>query len=593
MRAHRVLGIRGAVPIVLGLGVLVFLVIVVSAVGVVHAVRLDHRLSGLSASIQVAQNQVENGKLVAAETTLGADETNLTSINSALYDSPDFRVLDVLPVAHQNLQAVKASVHLGLALVGDGRTIIGAASTVASPSGHLEVSLKGGQAPTQAISLIQSVLSSAVPRLPASPAPPHENFLVGPVRTGQQKVWTEAFKRRKELSSVGAGLTIFNGLTSGTGQHRYLIAVANMAEMRGAGGMILSYGVLKADNGKVSLGKFGPIDDLALKHPAPATFPADFLKTYANLQPSLNWRNATLMSDFTVDAPVMEAMYTQATGLPVDGVIQVDSAGLGALLAGVGPVTDPALGTVTATNVVPLTLNQAYLKFPDRPVRQEYLAGVAREAFSALTTRNLPSLRVLGTALVSSAAARHIVLYANDPSVEAAATSLAVNGALPGPGEDFAQLTVQNFGGDKLDYYLHSALSVTGTRPGGGPVGHLTATITLDNQAPPNGRSRYIFGPFAKTSKDPPGLYRGLVTLYLPAQSGLSATQATGATTTAPRLNSQNGLTAITYYVTIPAGAKSQMTLDVELAPRPKGPEHFVVVPTPRINPTQTSVSLS
>jgi hypothetical protein len=593
LRDRRLFGVRGLYPILLGLGALILFVVVVAAVGVVHAIRVEHRLSSIPSTIQVAQNQVEDGQVAAAQATLAADENSLASVNSTLYNSPDFRLLAVLPVARQNVQAVRAAVHLGLKMVGDGQQLVGAASSVETPTGHLEVSLKAGRAPVQAIQAVGTVLGAVVPDLPASPVPPHGNFLVGPVRSGVQKVWTEGFKRRNELSSVADGLTILNGLTSGTGKRRYLIAVANIAEMRGAGGMILSYGVLNADNGQVTLGNFGPIDELALKHPAPATYPPDFLRTYGDLQPSLNWRNATIMSDFTVDAPVLEAMYTQATGLPVDGVIQVDSAGLAALLAGVGPVQDPSLGTVTAANVVPLTLNQAYVQFPDRPVRQEYLAGVAREAFSALTTRSLPSLRLLGTALVQAVAARHIVLYANDPSVEAAATGLAASGALPGPGEDFAQLTVQNFGGDKLDYYLQSALSITGTRPGGGPVGHLTATITLTNQAPPDGTPRYIFGPYARSSKDPPGLYRGLVTLYLPAHSGLTATRATGALATTPRLNTQNGLTTITYYVTIPAGEKSQMTLEVPLPPRPTGPEHFSVVPNARLNPTQVTVALS
>jgi hypothetical protein len=593
LRDRRAFGVRGLFPILFGLGALVLMALVVAAVGVVHAITLEHRLSRIPSAIQVAQNQVENGQVAAAQASLAADEADLASVNSTLYNSPDFRLLAVLPVARQNVQAVRAAVHLGLKMVGDGRQLVAAAGSVESPTGHLEVSLKAGRAPVQAIQAVGATLDAVVPDLPDSPVPPHGNFLVGPVRSGEQKVWAEGFKRRTELSSVANGLTILNGLTSGTGKRRYLIAVANIAEMRGAGGMILSYGVLDADNGQVTLGNFGPIDELALKHPAPAAFPADFLRTYGDLQPSLNWRNATLMSDFTVDAPVLEAMYTQATGLPVDGVIQVDSAGLAALLAGVGPVQDPSLGTVTAANVVPLTLNQAYVQFPNRPVRQEYLAGVAREAFSALTTRTLPSLRLLGTALVQASAARHIVLYANDPSVEAAATGLAVSGALPAPGQDFAQLTVQNFGGDKLDYYLQSALSITGSRPGGGPFGHLTATITLTNQAPPNGTPRYIFGPYARTSKDPPGLYRGLVTLYLPARSGLAATRAGGALATTPRLNTQNGLTAITYYVTIPAGERSQMTLEVPLPPRPNGPEHFVVVPNARLNPTQTTVALS
>jgi len=588
-----VLGVRGVIPLLLVFAGLLVFVAGTAAVGVVHAVRLGHRLARLGNTIQVAQNQVTDGQLSAAQATLAADEAELASINSTLYTSPDFRLLAILPVARQNIQAVRSSVQLGLKLLGDGQQVFASATSVVAPDGRLAVSLKGGQAPTQAIEGVGSVLRSIVPDLPTSADPPHHNFLVGRVRDGEKKVWTEAFKRRKELISVNDGLTILDGLTSGHGDRRFLIAVANTAEMRGAGGMILSYGVLEANNGKVSLGRFGPIDELKLKRPAPATFPADFTRTFGNLQPNLLWRNATLMSDFTVDAPVLESMYTEATGLTVNGVIQVDPAGLGALLTGVGNISDPALGVVDASNIVPLTLNAVYVAFPDRPVRQEFLALVARKAFGNLTAGVIPSLRPLGTSLIQAAAQRHIIVFADDPAVEAAVNNLGAGGAMPGPGVDFTQLTVQNLGGDKLDYYLHSSLSVTGSRPGGGPVGHLRATITLDNRAPANGQPPYIFGPFRKGNPDPPGLYRGLVTLYLPAQSGLRDAQSAGGMASTPRLNTQNGVIAITSFVTIPAGGTSEIVLDVDLAPRPRGAEHFVVVPAPRVNPTETTIALS
>lgn len=589
---RRVFGVRGLGRVLLALGGLLIVLFVVVVIGAIHAVRLDHRLQNLQSTLKTAQNQLESGQLAAAGATLSADQTTLSSINSSLYTSPDFRLLDILPVGRQNLHAVRSSVHLALGVLGAGQQVIRAASPLESSQGHLKLSLRNGQVPIHDLQAIQSALASALPTLPTSVTPPHESFLLGGVRRGEQKVWNEAYKRRRQLTSVNDGLGVLNELTGGRGKRRYLIAVANTAEMRGAGGMILSYGVLNAADGKVSLGRFGNIDQLALKKPAPATFPADFLSHFANQTPNFYWRNATIMSDFTVDAPVLESMYTQATGLPVNGVIQADPVALAAILAGIGPIKDPALGVVTGANVVPLTLNVAYVDFPNRPSRQGYLEGVAREAFAALTGRPVQSLRPLGKAIGAAAASRHILLYSSDPIVEADAKGLGISGALPGPGVDFTQLTVQNFGGDKLDYYLHSALVLTGTRPGGGPPGHLTATIALRNDAPPHGRPRYIFGPYKTTSKDPPGLYRGLVTLYLPAGGGITADRL-GGRASHLREGTQNNLTAITYYVTIPAGATSQVTIDVRLPPRPEGPDRFLVVPTPRIYPTVTAVNVA
>lgn len=325
-------------------GGLVVVVAVVGVIGALHAVRLDHRLQTLTADLQVAQNDAESGRLGQAQSELAAVQVNLTSVNSTLYSSPDFTVLNLVPIARQNLEAVRSAVGLGLQLVGGGQQIFNAAAPLETPAGHLDVSLKGGQIPLGAVQSVQAAVSTVASGLPTSPTPPQGTFVIKQVRTAEDRVWAEAARRRRELTSVGAGLTMLNAIAGGNGESRYLIAVANTAEMRGAGGMILSYGVLTSSGGKVSLGNFGPIDDLDLKHPASVGFPADFTKTFGALQPTLFWRNATLMSDFTVDAPVLEAMYTQATGLPVNGVFQVDPAGLAAVLARHRPHRRPRPG---------------------------------------------------------------------------------------------------------------------------------------------------------------------------------------------------------------------------------------------------------
>ena len=561
---------------------------IIGVIGTLHAIRLDHRLQNLSASLQVAQDNAENGRLGLAQSELAAVQVDLTSVNSSLYNSPDFTLLNLVPVARQNLQAVRSAVGLGLQLVSGGQQILHAGAPLETPGGHLDVSIKSGQVPLSAVQQIQSAVSSVVSGLPTTSAPPHGTFVIPQVRNAEDRIWAEVARRRAELTSVGQGLTMLNAIAGGNGDSRYLIAVANTAEMRGAGGMILSYGVLTSSHGKVTLGNFGPIDDLKVSHPVPVGFPADFTKTFGALQPSLFFRNATIMSDFTVDAPVLEAMYTQATGLPVNGVFQVDPAGLAAVLAGTGPINVPDLGTVDAANVVPLTLNQAYVNFPNRPVRQEYLTTVARTAFAELTNGSLPSLRPLGTALVKAAQERHIILSFTDPGTQSTVKALGFDGSLPGPHTNFAQLTVQNFGGDKMDYYLDSALTVepqTTDKSGR----RITVAVDLANTASADGKPPYIFGP-GTDRHDAPGVYRGLATVYLPPSSFLAGSQP-DATTTTPLPGTQNGNTAITFALDIPPGGHSHVTLDIYLPPDARITSGFVLVPSPRVNPTTLKVT--
>lgn len=591
-RTRGLFGIRWLLPAFLVVGGLVVVVIAVAAIGVVHAVRVDHRLQNLTAAVPVIETEVKADQLGPARAQLATIETDLAATNSTLYSSPDFRLLDILPVARQNLEAVRSSVHLALSLVGGGQQVFNAAGPLQSPTtGQLQAPLTGGRVPTATLRAVQAAVNSLVSSLPTSVTPPRQSFLLGRVRSAETKVWSQAVRRRSELAKLSDGLTILNDFSGANGPRRYLLAVGNTAEMRGAGGMILSYGVLNVNGGKISLGKFGPIADLKLAHPAKATFPADFTRAFGGLLPNQYWQEATIMSDFTVDAPVLDSMYTQATGQPVNGVIQVDSQGLSAILAGTGPVLDPKLGVVDTTNVVQLTLNQAYLDFPNRSNRQEYTSGVAREAFAALSSGRLTNFRPFVSALQYVFKTRHVILSSTNPSVEGAIQALGSGGALPGPGVDFAQLTVQNFAANKLDYYLYTGLAITGSRPGGGPVGHLQATIALVNAAPASTKSQTIFGPGPNTH-DPPGEYRGLVTLYLPAGTHLGTTKA-DAMTTQPVVGTQNGLRTVTFLVTIPAGRRTNVTLDLDLRPRPRGPENLTIVPTPRVQPTSTVVKIS
>jgi hypothetical protein len=350
--------------------------------------------------------------------------------------------------------------------------------------------------------------------------------------------------------------------------------------------MILSYGVLTSHAGKIRLTHFGGIDELTLTHPeTKVSFPTDFTKTFGTLGPAQEWREVNIMSDFTVDAPVMEAMYTEATGLPVNGVIQVDPAGLGAILAGIGPAQTADLGQVTAANVVPLTLSVAYQLYPNRTQRQDYAGEAAQAAFQKLTSGRFSGLRPLGTALVQiGSRARHLQMYTDDPTDESLIRTLGFDGALPTPNSDFAQLTIENFGANKLDYYLHSTVHLEGARPS--PLGsHVRATIDLVNGTPVGQTSPVeVFGPFLPGGE--PGRYTGLVTLYLPAGSYAVGSHSDANVITRPTTGTQNGIATVSYTVSMPAGATSTVVVDLYIPPSPAG-SRFVVVPSPRVIQTK------
>lgn len=578
-------GRRAAVPPLLvalgiGAGALVVILAGVSVFAIFHAIRLQHRLDSLPAVLQQAENDAENGQLAEAGKKLEAAQVSLGSVNSDLYDSVDFEIVNLLPVARQNLAAVRSAVSLGLQMVGDGEDILRVATPLESADGKLEVPLKAGVVPLSTTEAVQSAIAEVVASLPMTRQPPHRSFLIGRVRDSEGRIYAEAAKKRQQLLSVGNALSLIDDIAGADGNRRYLIAVANTAEMRGSGGMILSYGVMTSRSGKVTLQRFGGIDELALKRAeTSATFPADFMKSYGDLAPTQNWREVNVMSDFRVDAPVMAAMYRQASGKSVDGVIQIDPEGLAGLLAAIGPVQTADLGTVTATNVVPLTLNQAYFIYPNRTQRQDYTGEAAQAGFAKLLSGYFSSLRSLGTNIFRAGREGHLLMYASDPTDETTIGSFGFSGALPAPTLPFVQLTIQNVGADKLDYYLQSSLTLTGQPPT--EVGsHMSVTIELANTAP-----RGLSNPVEVFGATNPDEYQGLVTVYLPAGSALLSSQVDPTVTSDATESSQNGVGTITYTVTIPAGSKSAVSLNVFVPPTALGRIFFL--PTPRVLPTQ------
>lgn len=577
---------------------------VVAGVLAVMAVWLTVRLVGVAADLRTAREHLydasellEAGDLGAARDQLAAATTLLVSANGDLHRGADTAVLGLLPVVSQNLSALRDSVSLALRVADGGRRALAAAAPLESADGTLEVPMAGGSIPLPAVTQARVELDQLLLALPAA-MPDDSPLLLGPVRDARADVYEEALRRRPQVSVLTRGLSLLADMAGATAPRRYLIAVANSAEMRGTGGMVLSYGVLESADGDFELTSFGRIGELQLAAPVDPltvpTVPADYLARWAGFDPLLRWPNATLAGDFTVVAPVLEQMYRQATGNDVDGVIQVDPQGLAAILEGVGPVYVDPVGEVTSANVVPLVLNEAYVRFPGVEQRSDVLEDVAEATFERLVTGQYESLRPLADALVRTVEGRHLQVHSTSHAAQSAARYFGATGELPAASDpvDAVHLTVQNLAGNKLDYYLDSDLRLVGTRPAG-EAGALEATIRLTNTAPIGAREpTYIFGPFPGLAADlDAGVLRSLVTLYLPA--GATVGPAAGDATVEPvSEGTEGGRPYVSFIVDVPAGQSRAVTLPVRLAPRPERGYGLVVVPSPRVRPTTAGVDL-
>jgi hypothetical protein len=185
---------------------------------------------------------------------------------------------------------------------------------------------------------------------------------------------------------------------------------------------------------------------------------------------------------------------------------------------------------------------------------------------------------------------RHLVMHTVAAGPQRQLHYLGADGALPPvDGPDMVHLTVQNVSANKLDYFVDTSLGLQGARPVG-EVGRVQATVTVTNTAAPGARQpRYVYGPF--NDDQVAGLYRGSVSLYLPA--GTSMVGVSGDPLPAPpQLQTEGGRPVIGFSVDVPAGESRRVVLDLELAPRPPGDYRLLVVPSPRVRPTAVAVDL-
>src|SRR5205823_3617111 len=152
--------------------------------------------------------------------------------------------------------------------------------------------LRSGAIPLDIVTALRDQAQALAATLPSERNRPSQLFLLPPVQHLQNVVFDEAVLRHRQFNKVGPALELLSDMSGANGPRRYLLAIANEAEMRGTGGMVLSYGTLLAADGKFSLDRFGPIDDLKLTGPVRTAVPPDYFSQYRPMGPTELWRSA-------------------------------------------------------------------------------------------------------------------------------------------------------------------------------------------------------------------------------------------------------------------------------------------------------------
>ncbi|WP_188192424.1 DUF4012 domain-containing protein [Nonomuraea sp. SYSU D8015] len=240
------------------------------------------------------------------------------------------------------------------------------------------------------------------------------------------------------------------------GQRRYFLAFQTNAEARGTGGLVGAFGILKANDGHLSIERLSSNNHLVGGTVPVVDHGPAFLKRYGPSAVSL-MANSNLSPHFPYAAKTWLGLWERQTGEQLDGAIATDPVALSYLLKVIGPVTLPSGERVTADNVVDLTEREAYARYPDPLKRKEFLIAIASTVSKAIT-QSRPDPLALLSALSQMVDERRIQIWSRRDSEQRRLAATPISGVLPRKPGPFAGLVVINSAGTKLDYYLERSL---------------------------------------------------------------------------------------------------------------------------------------
>lgn len=330
-----------------------------------------------------------------------------------------------------------------------------------------------------------------------------------------------AFNRQElhltSLLSDGDQLTRY-ALTflGANGPRTYFLAAENNAEMRDQGA-VLSYALINAHNGTFDVGSDSSVGNIRLTSPAPVTMSPGMQAVFGSWNPTQTWQSTNATADYPWSGADMQAMYQQATGQHVDGVLALDVPGLAQLLKLVGPVSVPGISQpVTSANVSAILLHDLYVGAPvqSQAERRDLISTVARATVDKMKTEHV-DIAAFANALAKDVAGRHLLAWDDSPTNEATITKFGGSGAVNTVDANRAfHVAVEDGSANKLDYYVRVSVSeqVLVMPDGSADV---TTSVTSRNTAPAGQAPSYQLGP-DNVNTSVPGQYIGLVFLWGP-----------------------------------------------------------------------------
>ncbi|KAA1395185.1 DUF4012 domain-containing protein [Aeromicrobium ginsengisoli] len=486
---------------------------------VIQASRANSSLRLAANQAEVLQSQIVAGDDASARITLRQLQQS-TARAADTTDGPMWKVGSKLPFIGKNIDAVQTVSQVTHDIATDALPPVVALSnqinlnTFSPKNGKINIAEIRKIAPS--VKTATAALTAAQKDLSGIDATSLLAPLRGPVETIQDKV--DNAQSAAKSSNLAAEL--LPTMLGGKGTRRYMLLIQNNAEIRSTGGIPGSFAILKAKNGKLSMGEQGALKDLP-------PFDEPVLKMTKNestvFTPTLvtNLLDTTVTPDFPRTGEIVRAMVEKGLDLNVDGVISVDPVALSYVLAGTGPVP-VANGTLNQYNAVPLLLNQTYALQPDRDKQDDIFKVSARAIFDVMKSgRGEPRLVIDG--LVQAASENRLMVWSSHKDEQRRLLDSPLSGELSGNGgkTPHVGMYIGDAASTKMEYYLEYSTTLRSDRCLQGGVQQLSTSTELTSTAPLKAASLpvAVTGDGAYT---PRGTMRLIIRFYSPYAGGFT-----------------------------------------------------------------------
>lgn len=497
---------------------------IVSACGVVAAASVvGIVLAGLSARapLEEANRQahaglsaLNRGDMAGAATQLRAAADAFDQANDDV-SSPWAQGSRLLPVLAQHRSSMTS-------LSSEAASVSRRAADALARIDTDTVRIVNGRIDLDAVRALQQPfdeLEAAVSSLQGAVRDADDQWLVRPLRDKLVELDNEIIDNNERLVNAQLAVRLAPAMLGSDGPRHYFLAFTTTAEARGLGGFMGNYAEITADQGQLTMSKFGRTADLNNGGPDPEArrvdMPAEFVAHWGRFgfveddgtTDRSVWSNITMPPDFPTVATLISQLYPQSGGQALDGVFMFEPKAIAAVLGITGPIRiDGYDREISEQNAVQFITKDQYL-IEQQGERVDLLEQVAGAAVAKLLSRDLPKPDQLARVLGPLAVSGNLSGWQERPDEQTFFTRVRMDGSFRALAPDEVRVTVDNAGANKLDTFTKLVASSTVD-----PSGTRTVSVTVTNGAPPEGLPTYVTG---ESGDEHPGTNRSYITIYM------------------------------------------------------------------------------